>query len=94
MTCKNSIPLGSPHTAVNTAVEIGAAAYKLTADRSVAVDTRNEWQSMVTCPLGVKVQLLNPGGVAVYGKVSAKDRSSWLGWHPLPRRPRKQSDQP
>ncbi|MEN9317344.1 MAG: hypothetical protein RIS35_3737 [Pseudomonadota bacterium] len=69
------------------------ADYKLTADRTVAVDTRNEWQPMSTCPLGVKVQLLNPGGVAVYGTVSGRDRGMWGGWHPIPRRPRTQPDQ-
>lgn len=52
----------------------------------VAVDQDYYWQPMSTCPLGSKVQLLNPGGVAVYGKVSNKDIHNYTGWAPLPKR--------
>ncbi len=61
-------------------------AYKLNTDRSVAVDTQNEWQPMSTCPLAAKVQLLGQGGVAVYGAWNGKD-DFWVGWHPIPKRP-------
>jgi hypothetical protein len=67
------------------------ADYKLNSDHSVAVDTRNEWQSMQHCPVGVKVQLLGSGGVAVYGTWNGRD-DFWQGWHPIPARPRKQTD--
>ncbi len=50
----------------------------------VAVDTSYYWLPMDTCPRGVKVQLLNPGGVAVYGKWTGK--GDWLGWAPVPKR--------
>lgn len=50
----------------------------------VAVDHSYFWQPMETCPKGVKVQLLNPGGVAVYGKYTGKE--SWpQGWAALPK---------
>lgn len=91
MTYEKSIPLGSPNTAVNSAVADAGASYKLNSDRSTAVDTRNEWLPMSTCPLGVKVQLLNPGGIAVYGTFNGRD-PQWQGWHPVPRRPRTQPD--
>jgi len=55
-------------------------------EEKVAVDDRYFWRSMATCPLGVKVQLLNPGGVACYGKVGGKDKGLWSGWAPLPKR--------
>jgi hypothetical protein len=53
-----------------------------TTDR-VAVDHDYYWQPIETCPLGVKVQLLGKGGVAVYGQ---RDRSGWwTHWAPLPK---------
>lgn len=67
--------------------------YKLNGDRSVAVDTHNEWRPMGSCPLGLKVQLLGAGGVAVYGTWNGRD-DFWRGWHPIPARPRTQPDQP
>ena len=39
---------------------------------------------MSTCPIGVKVQLLNPGGVLTYGQYDGKT-TFWKGWAPLPR---------
>ena len=42
-------------------------------------------QPMDTCPTGVKVQLMNPGGVLVYGTWNGKD-TTWQAWAPLPRR--------
>lgn len=52
----------------------------------VAVDQDYYWQPMDTCPLGVKVQLLNAGGVAVYGQSTGKPEH-WRGWAPLPNKP-------
>ena len=42
---------------------------------------------MSSCPHGQKVQLLNLGGVAVYGTVTAKSMHDWKGWAPLPNVP-------
>jgi hypothetical protein len=42
-------------------------------------------QPMDTCPVGVKVQLENPGGVLVYGMWDGKPHH-WKSWAPLPRR--------
>ena len=39
---------------------------------------------MKSCPIGVKVQLLNKGGVLVYGNYDGKSKD-WLAWAPLPR---------
>lgn len=50
----------------------------------VAVDHGYFWQPMGTCPRGVKVQLLSPHGVAVYGSWNGKEE--WDGWAPLPKR--------
>jgi len=54
--------------------------------RAAVIDPNYCWQPMGTCPMGVKVQLLNPGGVAVYGAISAKDRKNFIGWAALPKR--------
>lgn len=58
--------------------------FKINADRTVAVAQAYYWQPMNSCPLGVKVQLLNSGGVAVYAVYDGKDLQ-WQGWAPLPR---------
>lgn len=42
---------------------------------------------MKQCPIGVKVQLLNPGGVLVYGQYDGKN-PHWKAWAPLPRMPK------
>ena len=39
---------------------------------------------MSQCPVGVKVQLMNPGGVLVYGNYDGKT-DVWKAWAPLPR---------
>lgn len=49
-----------------------------------AVDQSYYWQPMSTCPIAAKVQLLNPGHVAVYGTWNGRD-GGWLGWAPLPK---------
>ena len=60
----------------------------------VAVDTAYYWLPMETCPKGVKVQLLNPGNVAVYGTYTGS-AGYWKGWAPLPkiRRPARDETQ-
>ncbi len=59
--------------------------YKVNNDASVAVATDYYWLPMDTCPRGVKVQLLNAGGVAVYGQYDGKN-AHWQGWAPLPKK--------
>lgn len=59
-------------------------------NNAVAVDQNYFWQSMSTCPIGFKVQLLNAGGVACYGTFDGKD-SFWLNWAPLPKRKNNES---
>jgi len=59
--------------------------HKINTD-AVAVDQNYFWQAMSTCPRAVKVQLLNIGGVAIYGTYDGKD-PDWQGWAPLPKRP-------
>lgn len=60
--------------------------YKVNNDASVAVATDYYWLPMDTCPLGVKVQLLNAGDVAIYGQYNGKNKE-WRGWAPLPKKP-------
>ena len=50
------------------------------------VDQDYFWRPMATCPRAAKVQLLNPGGVAVYSSFNGTD-TTWQGWAPLPKRP-------
>jgi hypothetical protein len=55
-------------------------------DNEVAVSTDYFWdEDMSACPVGVKVQLLNEGGVAIYGRYSTSD-TGWRGWAPLPKK--------
>lgn len=55
--------------------------------KPVEVDPGYWWRPMSTCPHGKKVQLLNLGGVAVYGTVTARSLGDWKGWAPLPNVP-------
>lgn len=57
----------------------------LNADQTVAVDPAYFWRDMDTCPRGVKVQLLNAGGVAIYGTYDGRD-TFFQAWAPLPKR--------
>lgn len=56
-------------------------------NEGVAVDHAYFWQPMQSCPTGVKVQLLNDSGVAVYGTWDGKSKF-WQGWAPLPKKRR------
>lgn len=63
--------------------------HRINQAQRVAVATDYYWQPMETCPKGVKVQLLNPGGVATYSSYSGPDKNGkeiWEGWAPLPKR--------
>ena len=60
---------------------------KIDSTRSAIVDHGYFWRPMTTCPLGHKVQLLNPGGVACYGTATPKTVNDWRGWAPLPKIP-------
>jgi hypothetical protein len=55
----------------------------LDSSAEVAVDKFYHFQPMNTCPIGVKVQLLGDGGVAVYSQYNGKD-TFWQGWAPVP----------
>ena len=57
----------------------------LTSNPDVAVDRDYFLQPMSTCPVAVKVQLENPGGVLTYSSWDGKD-PQWLSWAPLPKR--------
>ena len=59
-------------------------------DNTVAVDYDYYWLPMASCPRGVKVQLLNPGGVAVYGTYDGKN-SIWQNWAPVPKQRKKET---
>lgn len=54
-------------------------------NEGIAVDHDYFWQPMHSCPTGVKVQLLNAGGVAVYGTWDGKS-TFWQAWAPLPKK--------
>jgi hypothetical protein len=60
--------------------------YRVNQDHAVVVATDYYWLPMDTCPRGMKVQLLNMGGVAVYGQYDGK-YPHWQGWAPLPKKP-------
>ncbi len=53
----------------------------------VVVNQALDWQPMRTALIGCKLQLLTPGGVAVYGSISERSRGDYLGWQSLPKRP-------
>ena len=59
---------------------------KVNQDR-VAVDDGLRYRPMNTCPLDCKVLLLTKEGIAVLGKIKAKEALHlWDGWFPLPKR--------
>lgn len=64
-------------------------AARLDSTKEAMVDPDYRWRPIDDAPLGVKIQLLQQGGVAIHGSLTARDRSSghYLGWTPLPKRP-------
>ena len=56
---------------------------KLNADQTVAVSQEVYWQSMESCPTGLKLQLLSIGGIAMYGTYRKGD-DFYVGWSPVP----------
>jgi len=58
----------------------------MTNDQAV-VDAEYFWQPIRTCPLGVRVQLLNRAGIASTGKIGGNRDGWWVGWAPLPKIP-------
>ena len=67
-------------------VSLASAAAVLVLRLTPVFDPDYFWRPMATCPLGVKVQLLGQGGVAIYGSHNGKD-PFWTGWAPLPKKP-------
>lgn len=57
--------------------------------KDYVVDPEYFWRPIITAPLGVKVQLLTQGGVAIHGRLTLKDiKDGWYkGWTPLPKIP-------
>lgn len=55
----------------------------------VAIDPNYFWRPMADCPVGVKVQLLTKGGIAIHGTVTSRDIRllGFEGWTPIPKRP-------
>ena len=64
---------------------------RIDSTKTTAVDPDYYWQSLDSCPRGVKVQLLSIEGVAVYGQYDGKD-SFWTHWAPLPKKPKHNND--
>lgn len=64
---------------------LGEPGYRLNSDKTVAVSGTQYWESMDSCPRGVKVQLLGQGGVAAYAQYDGRN-PFWTGWAPLPRK--------
>lgn len=62
---------------------------RLNSSRAAMVDQDYYWRPLCDAPLGVKVQLLTGGGVAVHGKLTRRDvADAWYrGWTPLPKVP-------
>ena len=65
--------------------DVAPSNFHLNNHRSVAVSNEVYWnENMADCPLGVKVQLLGAGGVAVYAHYHGDP--FWEAWAPLPKR--------
>lgn len=61
--------------------------FRLSTDRSSAVDLDYEWQPLETAPRGVKIQLLTVGRVGVYGQLDSRNNAHFLAWAPVPKEP-------
>lgn len=64
-------------------------AARLDSTKEAMVDPDYHWRRIDEAPLGVKVQLLTEGGVAIHGSLTAGSRAAghFRGWTPLPKRP-------
>ena len=60
--------------------------YKIDPDAAIAVATDYFWRPISEAPMGVKLQLLSIGGVALHGQLSSGNLAHYLGWTPLPKR--------
>ena len=61
--------------------------HQLNTEKNVAVAEGYYWLPIdENTPRGVKVQLLNTGGVAVYGIYTEAHKGAFTHWAPLPRR--------
>lgn len=79
---KHHLPHPCETCGAQSADEVG---YHLSRNNSVAVADDLTYLPMDTCPIGVKVLLLNRGGVAVLGVVRKGELDEWRGWFPLPK---------
>lgn len=62
--------------------------YKLSGDRAAIVSLTNQFMPIgQDTPLGVKVQCLNEGNVAIYATVTTTTRHLYKGWYPVPKIP-------
>lgn len=62
--------------------------YHLNSARNTAVSSEAQFLPIETCPRAVKVILLGAGGVATIGQYSGPRDTFWVGWSPLPRKPK------
>ena len=62
---------------------------RLDSTRTAMIDPEYFWRPIGEAPLGVKLQLLTQGGVAIHGKLTRREREEgfYLGWTPLPKIP-------
>lgn len=81
------VPLVMPEEPAPGVMVYPLANIHISESKSVAVSQDRYWQPMETCPRGVKVALLNPGKVAVFGQSHGHGGEPWLGWDPLPKVP-------
>ena len=58
---------------------------KVNKSEKIAVDRGYKWQSMNNAPLGVKLQLLTVGGIAVHGTLTKQTKHHYVGFTPLPK---------
>lgn len=59
---------------------------KLNHTESIAVDVKYHWQSIKKAPIGVKLQLLTIGGVAVHGVLTQSNKNHFIAFTPLPKK--------
>lgn len=63
--------------------------HKLSSDKTTMVSVTNEFKPIdSSTPLGVKVQCLNEGNVAIYSVITEATKKLYKGWCPLPKIPK------